>query len=534
MTHEHDIDPIDDAVRSFHAGPLEAETERVTAAQKRSFTANRPVQNAPSRRRFWRPRRLAFLTTTVVAGAVAATVAIALLPSGPPDRTTRGLSRLAPSASAAEVLEQARGLVLDSGSEAGTGDVWHGVARSFHKGELMSVNEQWYDTRTDENLLAAWGRDRTDDNYPTRYAPWNPDDHPVRGELLLIDRVDADGYQRLRRFERPSGQAWSFPPGDLSPTRAMDRQSAPNDRQRQLATAMASWLSVASSRDATIAQLRAATHTFMKSTPDYFSAQPEITPPLDSRPHSMTKADMARFTKFQESVPVRQIVYLLTTVQATPRANAALYDVIGGFDSLERLDDVTIDGRAAIRLRYDQSSPNVSPSRERVLVLDATSGEIIRTETLDRASWTEVEPARRVDEIGASADLCRDDIDVPCDLLEGRGKVASIADTFVTDMAVRYSAHAENRSNKRRLGGAAPAPLCIEMSDLGTCEPQSREEAQRLRAIAANTELLARAISPMDAWVTAEPLASLADTDGIVRLHGQCFRDWRFLAICRG
>jgi hypothetical protein len=424
------------------------------------------------------------------------------------------------------VLDAARTLLLESGSSAGTGDVWHGVSRSYHDGELVSINEQWFDSTSDRNLLAAWGRDRSPE-HPDWKSGETPTDGDVRREVLLLDRVDADDWQRLRRFERPSGEDWSFPPGDLDPTRAMDLPPHDSDRQRQLADAMQAWLAVASDEHADAADLQAATRRFQASVPDYFSPQPE------GRSMQSLRA----------AVPARQIAYLLTTVQANPEAVAALYQLIGGVDTLQRLEDVRIDGRLAYRLRFDLSDPAVTPARERVLVLDAETGRIVRTESIDRASWTEVEPATRVAKVGDDAQLCEAPARVDCGLLLGSGDVAALADRFAHDMAVRYAVHAENRALRQRLGDDAPPVMCRKMTEYGACDPQDAQEERRIEAIASDEAAL-RAVFRTDnatprlgddtAFSTNVPLSIVPDTDGVWRSQGQCFRDWRVLSICRG
>jgi hypothetical protein len=474
----------------------------------------------------WRRVRVA----AVVAFATAAVfVAAALAPGGGGDGgdgaaggSTSPLERLTSTASAGEVLDTAADLVARSGPGVGEGDVWHGVARTYHDADLVSVNEQWFATSAPRYLQVAWGRDTSLEHQ----------------DVLLVDRVGEDDVQRIRTYVRPEDGDWGLPEG-LSPTNAMDVYAGA--RQRQLVLAMHEWLQAVSRDGATPEQLRAATNRFMGMTGDYFSMQPEVQVDEDGRP--VFDVDQRDHQRMQDIVRARQVVYLLTTVRATPRATAELYELMGGLESLERLGNVDVGDRVGIRLRYDMSNEQLSPHRERVLVLDADTGAVLRTETVDRTSWTTVEPAERVAEVGDDRVLCEDVDAVPCELLEGTGEVAARSDEFARDMEVRYAVHRENRRLKAELGDAAPAPMCVEMSDVGECQPQSEEERRRIAEIAADVDAL-RAVGTFDndtprtgdddAFLIGVRISSVEDPNGVWSSSGQCSRDWRQLTICRG
>jgi hypothetical protein len=466
----------------------------------------------------WRGVRVA---AVVAFATLAVLVAVALVPGGGGSGgdAPSALERLTPSASAGEVLESAADLVVGSGSSVGTGDVWHGVTRTYHDADLVAVNEQWFDSTRPQYLQAAWGNDTTLEHR----------------DVLLVDRVGDDDVQHIRTYVRPDGGDWQLMPG-LNPTNAMDVYEGA--RQRQLVLAMHEWLDVVSREGASSDALRAATFRFMGLTTDYFSMQPDIRIGDDGRPMMHRTGD---FEQMRDVVRARQAVYLLTTVRATPRATAGLYELMGGLDALERLDNVTIGDRTGIRLRFDMSDASIAADRERVLVLDAESGDVIRTETVDRRSWTDVVPARRVAQVGDERELCSAVDAVPCELLDGTGSVVATGDRFVRDMQVRYAVHRENRRLKAELGDDAPPVMCRKMSDAGACEPQSAEERERIDAIAADVDALRATgtfdnatarTSDDDAFLLGVPIA--APADGVWQSSGQCSRTWRELTICRG
>lgn len=456
---------------------------------------------------------------------LAVLVAVALAPNdgqvGSGGGEPSPLERLTPTASAGEVLESAADLVVGEGAAVGAGDVWHGVTRTYHDADLVAVNEQWFDSTAPHYLQAAWGDDTTLEHR----------------DVLLVDRVGADGIQRIRSYVRPDGEAWQLMPG-VGPTTAMDVVAGA--RQRQLVLAMHAWLDVVSRSGASDEQLREATTRFMGLTTDYFALQPDIR--VDARGRAIIQGEgRDGFERMQDVVRARQAVYLLTTVRTTPRATAELYELMGGLASFERLSNVQIGDRTGIRLRFDPSDETHVADRERVLVLDADTGDVMRTETVDRRSWTTVEPARRVAMIGDERVLCRDVDEVPCDLIDGTGPVAAAGDRFVRDMQVRYVVHRENRRLKAELGDAAPPVMCREMSDAGTCLPQTQEERRRIEAIAADVDAL-RATATFDnatpgtgdddAFHLGVPIAE--PENGVWQSSGQCSRQWRQLTICRG
>ncbi len=513
-----DLD-LDAAIRELldpSGGNSSIDLERVVGRSRGATRVRLHMRYSEASR--WRRIRVA---AVVAFAAIAVFVGVALVPdrgSSGGGRELSALERLTPSATATEVLDSAAGLVVGSGADVGTGDVWHGVARTYHDADLVAVNEQWFDSTKPQYLQAAWGDDTTLEHR----------------DVLLVDRVGDDDVQRIRTYVRPDGEAWQLMPG-LNPTNAMDVVAGA--RQRQLVLAMHEWLGVVSTGGATDEQLRAATRRFMGMTTDYFAMQPDIRIGDDGRPVFQG----VNHERMQDIVRARQAVYLLTAVRATPRATAELYELMGGLDAFERLPNVQVGGRTGVRLRFDPSAETAAADRERVLVLDAETGDVIRTETVDRRSWTVVESARRVAGIGDERVLCRDVDAVPCDLLDGTGAVAEAGDRFVRDMQVRYAVHRENRRLKRELGDDAPPVMCREMSESGTCEPQSEEERERIEAIAADVDALRAAATfdnataqtgDDDAFHLGVPIAK--SPDGIWQSSGQCSRMWRELTICRG
>lgn len=477
-----------------------------------------------------RRQRLTFVIAAAVLTAIAISGAIALAPDPAPNKTgtedpTPGLTA---TASAAEALAWAGDVVVAEGSgDSGSGPVWHGSSRTYHDGTLSTVNEQWFDTTSEQNLLLAWGRSTRDD-----------DVHDV----LLIDRVDADGVHRLREFERPGPEdSWDFPKnGDLNPTRAMDIPHGRGDRQGQLADAMRAWLAEVTD-GASQAELARATSAFLRSTPDYFSADPEWAHDSFGENGQPSDEQMQEYERVRAAVPNRQVLYLLTTVQATPQATAELYRTIGGFEKLDRLSNVKIDGRTVIRVRFDPSSPEMNPYRERVLVIDAGTGRPVRTETLDRSAWTELEPAKRVAKVGDGSVLCADGSPDDCELVDNAGPAAQLGDRFSLDMQVRYASYRINRAEHRRTGD--PDVLCAKWDGRGKCVPQSPAEAKLLDALYQDQQALLE-VATLDAggpgqnddnaFSTVKPITDVTNTDGSIRPGSQCARDWRYLSICRG
>ncbi|MBC7460096.1 MAG: hypothetical protein H7287_01905 [Thermoleophilia bacterium] len=179
---------------------------------------------------------------------------------------------------------------------------------------------------------------------------------------------------------------------------------------------------------------------------------------------------------------IRPMLYLLTTVQATPQATRSLYAQIGHFETLERLPNVEVDGRVALRIRFD--GVNLGTHRERVLVIDASTGAPIRTESVDRSSYTEIARAHRVAAVGAASIICAEKF-APCELLAGTG------------------------------------PLAAELAAYVQTE-RGRRDTQFMK-------------DPSNAFAITRPLRDRDRADSVYGAYtGECSRDARMLSTCRG
>jgi hypothetical protein len=161
---------------------------------------------------------------------------------------------------------------------------------------------------------------------------------------------------------------------------------------------------------------------------------------------------------------------------------------VSGFEAFERLPNVRVDGREVLRIRFDPTDPDLSPRRERVLVIDAETGVALRTETLDRHSWTELAAARRVDRIGERSSACDP------------------------------------------IGADACAAIALD----GPLEAEASQAAGRWAASIAGRRTLGSLDATDSAWSTSIAIADASDREGTIRPAGQCARDANWLSICRG
>jgi hypothetical protein len=168
----------------------------------------------------------------------------------------------------------------------------------------------------------------------------------------------------------------------------------------------------------------------------------------------------------RRATTVRQLLHLLTIARSRPEAMRVLYDEFAQIDKLRRLSNVVVDGRPALRIQFEFGDLSGTrevelggPEMEQllldgevVLVIDRSTGAPLRTESVDRATWTELRPARLVQSLGDEPVLCREVLaeQVPCDLLEGRGRVAEKADQIAR--SPRFTAFGE-------LGGGDVEPM---------------------------------------------------------------------------
>ena len=484
MTDHRDTEPAREQLRDelhalVEAGLTDVDTSSLErSSRRRAMGAVRARVQQPERSRF-RGRGVRTLTAAA-AFAAAALIAIAVAPDGSDEGSGRGervVGAITPSASAAEALDQAGVAVVRETQPAGTGPVWHGVSRSYVDGELTSITEQWFDADANTYLAAAWGDQRTSDQ---------------QREILQVVGVDERDTSRLRTYDRASSDDdWSIPEELPTPHLVQELPAGYGAGQRRLSTAVHEWLDVFAASptdqelvDATWAFGAAiADDYFGGSAPQFSQETMAMVPDEGGVVEGEAQEAMEREWKAgQDALRIRPMIYLLTTVQSTPEATQALYGQIGRFDSLERLPDATIDGRPVTRIRYDPV--DIGSYRERVLVLDAETGVPLRTESVDRSSWTEIESARRVAKLGDESVLCEDDV-VPCDLLFGRGD-------------------------------AADAWLEHIRSDIG------RRETQMMK-------------DPNNAFSIATPLRPQAPDDGVYgAFTGECARDARMLSVCRG
>ncbi|MBC7461469.1 MAG: hypothetical protein H7287_08910, partial [Thermoleophilia bacterium] len=373
-------------LRTLYAAPNagRADALDVAEARARELTRERLRRvridgRGPGRAHVQRMRIIA--VAVLVAAAVS--VGVALAPGGDPKigAGRHVIAGLTDSASAAEALDWAGDVLVKSGGAAGTGTAWHGVSRAYVDGELTTVTEQWFDPSNATYTAAAWGDAKLG---------------AERRQILQVVSIDAADTSRLRTYEKPEGAAaWKLPEGERSPSEVQELPAGYGVRQRVLATSVQEWLKVAGASP-TEAELATATVRFGNLTRrSYFGGDsPEfptdtIPKPGDDQSDPKVQARLQRAIEAgRDAQRIRPMLYLLTTVQATPQATRSLYAQIGHFETLERLPNVEVDGRVALRIRFD--GVNLGTHRERVLVIDAATGAPIRTESVDRSSYTEI------------------------------------------------------------------------------------------------------------------------------------------------
>lgn len=248
---------------------------------------------------------------------------------------------------------------------------------------------------------------------------------------------------------------WS-PTKSGNPLLELDIPRGHGPRQRQLGTEMLRWMHTAATSSSR-SVINAETRRFMSVT---FADQFRTTPPIRLSTNAdgevtheqinIAENSLARreqHDKADKASRIRQAMYLLTTMRPSAEATRYLYSRIGAFDDLERLSNVMVDGRLAIRIRFDATDPELAPTIERVLVIDARTGYAVRTETLDRSAWTTVSPSHHVQTVGADPVICGEIADVPCDLINGDGQAAVAAQRIASTYRPFTSNDAFNSSS---------------------------------------------------------------------------------------
>jgi hypothetical protein len=458
---QHDID---DALRTLLVEP-DAELEAALSTSRSNGHARLRAGQATNRRT-WRPR-----TAVVALVGAAALVAVALAPNGRGSHHST-FPVLTANATAAEALRWAGAVAADGAPSIGHGPIWHRVAITYRDREPSRLEERWTDPRSGHYL-----------GYVANHL-WDPKTgEPDRGITVGIGSWDGTTY-RVRAYSRAvDGGPWSLPPvyaqfdastdgstfeADLLggpghriiSTRVAGRQQPVNDPEppagsyppyRVSATVdreegVRRWVRAVTSHASSTDAVRA-TAIFLRTTRGYFTGTGQ-----DANP------------KARQATTIRQLVYLLTQVRATPEATRVLYEQFAALDHLKRLSDVTIDGRDAIRIQFetgDYSGSNeqrMDPTAgdyavthdEVVLVIDRGTGVPIRTETLDRSGWTEIVELQRVSDIGSARYICRTDPwDIPCDIVDEKNVVARQADALAA--SPRWSSIGESMGRSRFL-----------------------------------------------------------------------------------
>jgi hypothetical protein len=450
---------FDDAVR----GLLMVPANDLVAHERRSLSNTtgrlREVPLLATRK----PRRRR--AGTVVALATVVVAAIALAPPFHSTDLTHSVPALTPDATAAETLQWAGHAVLVTEDPAvGDGAVWHAVAVTTRDGQVVGARERWLDTRSpawseraltttkwmqlwvstfEDDLLRGRGyrRDASTGEWsvPPMFGQIDvPGGMNVSAEMFggppprVIGRV-VDG--RERPIDDPAPDLESIKPYRVSATVGKEE-------------ATRRWVRAAA-RTTDTSDLERATEIFLRTTRGHFAGMAR-----DANPNA------------RRATTVRQLLHLLTIARSRPEAMRVLYDEFAQIDKLRRLSNVVVDGRPALRIQFEFGDLSGTrevelggPEMEQllldgevVLVIDRSTGAPLRTESVDRATWTELRPARLVQSLGDEPVLCREVLaeQVPCDLLEGRGRVAEKADQIAR--SPRFTAFGE-------LGGGDVEPM---------------------------------------------------------------------------
>ena len=230
--------------------------------------------------------------------------------------------------------------------------------------------------------------------------------------------VDADGAGTIRQYFRIGAGDWSPQPGGSQ----MD--SAGGESYGlfvgSVETEALAWLRAVDAADSN-AELRAANERFVESTHMWFS------PPT---------AGSQRLGEDSAASRAMQALYLLRIARLQPEAVAQLYRDVIDLDSLERLEDGTLDGEKVLRLRlFDPPTDEGGDTLASVLLLDAATGEPLGVESTTGSVRELFAAPTRTNAVGADPGTCGDDPLPPCELLRGEGPIAARADAIAKRLA---------------------------------------------------------------------------------------------------
>jgi hypothetical protein len=410
---------------------------------------------APRRRLAWPrmlPVRVAFALGVLLAVLVVA-VAVDPFDDG-------SAPHLAKDATAAEALTFAGG-ALDEQRDLGPGHVLHATRLTRTDGVVTERVESWIDVESPRFRIARITREQL-------------------GGRMMLQVEDFDGTVERRRTYDSNGQRWTLAastqgqvdiPGGAAPAaqafgglvthpvpeelggaqatgpielsdaevaaRAtkLRRMAAAEPRGRvsvnaTIEQALRTWIeAVRGARDEQ--QLVRPTVAFMASTRGFFYGLGDDATPAAIRATS-----------------VRQLLYLAEQAPIDADALRFLYGRIGHLGDLERLSDVTVDGRRAARIQFDgvrldaiDPAAYVDPADAAsllrglqrtpvVAILDLESGLIVRLESVDRSVVLELDAPAYVVRVGAGAAACGpgSEFGEPCALLDRTGPLARRAD----------------------------------------------------------------------------------------------------------
>ncbi|MCW2972989.1 MAG: hypothetical protein JWN72_1262 [Thermoleophilia bacterium] len=406
--------------------------ERVarTTLLARVELAQQPVLASSTRRLRW---------VAVVALAGAAILAGMLTPGrGGSGGAHRDVPLLAANASAAETLTWAgEALVADDAPGAGSGTVWHGVASQYRSGTLVRLRERWIEQDGDARKEFAWFAG--DAKFPPSAYTVTYDGTTERGRNYTQPTPEGEWTANPHQLDLPGGmrtmgQPVGGPPGLLwrnGKTLNGDQQDPADYPVRRVSSTVSRdeglrrWVHTAASAHDQAA-LSHATYVFLRTTRGEF-----LDDVADRNPAAV------------RATTVRQLIQLLSVARVSPTATQAIYDEFLGLGDLVRLDDVKLDGHRAVRIQYDLADISNSileiadpdsgnrklRDEETVLVIDAITGALLRTESLDRRNYTEYTAAARVHAVGEDPAGCTGAAPrVPCGLIAGTAAAAREAD----------------------------------------------------------------------------------------------------------
>lgn len=442
------IDLLDEpcARASLHARLLGEQDSRTAAGEAAPPTVAR-------RQLLRRPLVRAFIAATATTAAVL--VAVALAPSGGPDGPSKSVPRLTPDASAAETLRWAgAAIVADGAGDVGSGPTWHSVQVTHTGDDVERVEERWLDVRSGNSEERSASRSSGRDYRRGVDVSWTS----------AHVSTTLDGAVSSRSYRRTDGEDWvadqlgqaDFPDGvrDFAPmiggpppkiiSRLVDGRQVPvKDPAPDPAAITPLFIGATVSRDEATSRwiiaaerahgpsdLERATAIFLRTTRGYF-----VDTGADANPRARRRTT------------VEQLLHLLQNARSTPEATRFLYERFADAADLRRLQDTEVAGRTLLRIQYDFGDISGAPeeraaggqlhtnlvlaTEETVLLIDADDGSLFGTSTIDGATWTEHRPASRVERAGGSPIICHDVFpEVPCDMLDGEGSVAELANDF--------------------------------------------------------------------------------------------------------